>query len=86
MVEIGGETIEVDRVIEGPLCNDIWSGVIYVACNIQVEDWSTKKNPTFLENCALTIGPDTVIYVAAHNDTPYYNGCSCHTGMLSDTP
>jgi hypothetical protein len=21
-----------------------------------------------------------VVYVAAHNDAPYYNGCSCHTG------
>jgi len=29
----------------------------------------------------LNIAPNTVVYVAAHNDAPYYKGCSCHTGQ-----
>jgi hypothetical protein len=77
-MDIGGRTIRVDRVVEGPLCNDAWSGTVYVTCNVQVFEW--KDQPTFLRGCNLAIAPGTVIYVAAHNDAPYYNGCSCHTG------
>jgi hypothetical protein len=77
-VEIGGKTIPVDKIVEGPLCNDTWSGTVYVTCNVQVYEWVDK--PTFLKNCALTIAPDTVVYVAYHNNTAYYKGCSCHTG------
>jgi len=69
----------VDRVVEGPLCNDAWSGTVYVTCNIQVFEW--KDQPTFLRGCNLAIAPGTVIYVAYHNDAPYYNGCACHTGQ-----
>lgn len=76
-VEIGRRVIQVDRVVEGPLCNDSWSGTVYVTCNVQVYEW--KEDPTFLKNCNLSIAPGTVVYVAAHNDTAYYNGCSCHT-------
>jgi hypothetical protein len=78
LMEINGRTIPIDRVIEGPLCNDTWSGTVYVTCNVQVYPW--VEQPTFLKNCQLTILPGTVVYVAYHNDTPYYNGCSCHTG------
>lgn len=74
--------IQVDKVVEGPLCNDTWSGNIYVACNVQVYPW--KENPTFLEDCELNIKPGTVVYVAYHNDTAYYNGCSCHTGEIGE--
>ncbi|MBN1657445.1 MAG: hypothetical protein JXA93_03540, partial [Anaerolineae bacterium] len=28
-VEIGGKRIVVDRVVEGPLCNDTWRGTVY---------------------------------------------------------
>lgn len=77
-MEIGGKTISVDKVVEGPLCNDTWSGTVYVTCNVQVYQW--EDQPTFLKNCNLTIEPGTVVYVAYHNDTAYYNGCSCHTG------
>jgi len=77
-IKIGGRNILVDRVIEGPLCNDTWSGTVYVTCNVQVYPW--VENPTFLKNCKLDIAPDTVVYVAYHNDTAYYKGCSCHTG------
>ncbi len=77
-VEIGGKSILVDKAVEGPLCNDTWSGTVYVTRNVQVYPWEGK--PTFLKDCNLTIEPGTVIYVAAHGDKPYYKGCSCHTG------
>ena len=75
-VEINGKTTTVDKVISGPLCNDHWSGTIYVACNVQVARWEEK--PLFLKSCKLSIEPGTVVYVAYHNDAAYYNGCSCH--------
>ena len=77
-INIGRKLITVDRVVDGPLCNDSWSGTVYVACELQISAW--EENPTFLEACDLKIEPGTVVYVAAHNDTPYYKGCSCHTG------
>jgi hypothetical protein len=80
-VEIGGKMMAVDKLVAGPLCNDTWSGSVYVSCNTQVADYQDKENPLFLKGCALTIEPDTVIYVAAHNDAAYYKGCSCHTGQ-----
>lgn len=80
-VEIGGRTITVDRVVRGPLCNDSWSGTVYVTCDVQVLPWD--EQPDFLEGCDLEIAPNTVVYVADHNDAPYYNGCSCHTGEIS---
>lgn len=81
-VEIRRGTILADRVIQGPLCNDTWSGIVYVTCDVQVYPWT--EHPTFLENCNLQIDPDTVVYVAAHNDTAYYKGCSCHTGEIAE--
>ncbi len=33
---IDGKTMQVDKVVEGPLCNDTWSGTVYVTCNVQV--------------------------------------------------
>jgi len=81
-MEIGGKTILVDKVVEGPLCNDTWSGIVYVSCNVQVYHW--EEQPTFLKDCNLSIAPETVVYVAYHHDTAYYNGCSCHTGEIAD--
>ena len=82
MMEIGGRTIPVDKVVEGPLCNDTWSGIVYVGCNVQVYRW--EEDPTFLKDCKLTIAPETVVYVAYHYDTAYYKGCSCHTGEIAE--
>lgn len=82
IMEIRGKPVTVDRVVEGPLCNDTWSGTVYVACNIQVYPWD--KSPDFLRNCKLDIEPGTVVYVAQHNDSAYYNGCSCHTGEIAE--
>lgn len=78
LVEIKGREVQVDRIINGTLCNGSWRGTVYVPCEIQILDWD--ENPTFLEKCELDIEPGTVVYVAAHNDDPYYQGCSCHTG------
>ena len=79
--KIGGKIILIDKVIEGPLCNDTWSGTVYVTCNVQVYPWIDQ--PTFLKDCSLSIAPGTVVYVAYHNDAAYYNGCSCHTGEVA---
>jgi hypothetical protein len=81
-MEIGGKTILVDKIVEGPLCNDTWSGTVYVTCNVQVYEWVEK--PTFLKDCVLSIAPDTVVYVAYHNNTAYYKGCSCHTDEIAE--
>jgi len=80
MVEINGQEMRVDQVVQGTLCSGSWSGTVYVPCQIQIYAW--EENPDFLENCALSIEPGTVVYVAAHNDEPYYQGCSCHTGEV----
>jgi len=79
-VSIKGVTMLVDQVVTGPLCNDQWKGTIYVGCDVQVMGW--EETPLFLKDCDLSIEPGTVVYVAYHNDEPYYNGCSCHTGEL----
>ncbi|OGO25891.1 MAG: hypothetical protein A2136_09785 [Chloroflexi bacterium RBG_16_54_11] len=74
--------MQVDKVVEGPLCNDTWSGSVYVGCNVQVYPW--QETPIFLKDCQLKVEPDTVVYVAYHNNTAYYNGCSCHTGEITE--
>ena len=81
-VMIGGKEVLVDKIVSGPLCNDTWSGAVYVTCDVQVYAW--EETPTFLKECNLQIEPDTVVYVAYHNDTAYYNGCSCHTGEIGE--
>ena len=72
----------MDRVVEGPLCNDVWSGTVYVTCNIQVFEW--EEEPLFFKDCDLDIESGTIVYVASHNNTAYYNGCSCHTGEITE--
>jgi len=83
-IEIQGKKMDVDKLVDYPLCNDNWSGTVYVSCDAQVAEAEkdADSNPLFLKGCSLNIAPNTVVYVAAHNDTPYYNGCSCHTGEL----
>jgi len=81
-VEIQGRLVKVDKVVDYPLCNDNWSGVVYVSCDARVAEGELDENanPLFLKGCDLEIAPNTVVYVAAHNDAAYYKGCSCHTG------
>jgi hypothetical protein len=82
-VEIRGKLMPVDKVVDYPLCNDAWSGTVYVSCDVQVAqaELDADANPLFLKGCNLNIAPNTVVYVADHNDAPYYKGCSCHTGQ-----
>ena len=76
-IQIGSKTIRFDRVIHGAVCNDTWTGKVYVACDITIQGW--EESPKFLEGCNLVVDPDAVIYVAAHNNAPYYKGCGeCH--------
>jgi hypothetical protein len=77
-IQVGKNEMQVDKVVEGPLCNDTWYGTVYVACDVQVYPWI--EEPTFLKDCQLKIDPQAVVYVAYHNNTAYYKGCSCHTG------
>jgi hypothetical protein len=81
-VEIGRREMLVDKVVKGPLCNDTWSGTVYVTCDVQVYPWT--EDPLFLKTCQLDIEPQAVVYVAYHNNTAYYNGCSCHTGITPE--
>lgn len=78
VVRIGNQQVQVDKVVDGALCNDTWSGTVYVACDVRVFPWT--EEPLFLKDCQLNIDPQAVVYVAYHNNTAYYNGCSCHTG------
>lgn len=80
--QIGGKKIPVDKLVDYPICNDKWSGTVYVSCSAQVAEAESdaEDNPQFFKDCNLEIDPGTVVYVAAHNDTAYYKGCSCHTG------
>lgn len=82
MVEIKNKMIEVDKLVDYPLCNDDWSGTVYVSCDSQVAiaEFDEEENPLFFAGCSLNIEPNTIVYVEAHNDTAYYKGCSCHTG------
>ncbi|MFN2112938.1 MAG: hypothetical protein ACK2TT_07450 [Anaerolineales bacterium] len=76
IIEIGRQEITFDQVISGPLCNNSLSGVVYITCDIQIPAW--EEESTFLKDCDLEIAEGTVIYVDAHGDQPYYEGCSCH--------
>jgi hypothetical protein len=80
--EIGGHQLLVDKIVQGALCNDYWSGTVYVACDVKVYPWT--EEPLFLKNCQLNIDPNTVVYVAYHNNATYYKGCSCHTGITPE--
>ena len=81
LVEINGQYVWVNQLLEGILCDGSWSGTVYVPCQVQIYTW--EEEPLFFENCDLSITPGTVIDVATHNDKPYYQGCSCHTGDMT---
>ena len=82
LVEISGGIIEVDKLVDYPICNDDWYGTVYVNCDAQVAMWDPEEGSRFFEGCNLNIDPNAVVYVAAHNDSPHYKGCSCHTGEV----
>lgn len=76
MVEIGGRTISVDKVVHGLLCDDVWNGTIYVAEDVRVNPWVDE--PVFLRECILEVRAGTIVYVAAHPGETFYRGCTCH--------
>lgn len=75
-VEIEGDTVYVDRIVSGWMCDDTWSGTVYVDETVQVQNW--KDKPDFFRNCSLIIEPGTVVFVAAHPGIRFSKGCSCH--------
>ncbi len=87
---LGRQEISFDQVISGPLCNDTWSGTVYVSCDLQIPRWKGEGNgeeevePLFFEDCELVIAPDAVVYVEAHGNQPYMQGCSCHSDPGSE--
>ena len=80
-IEIGSKMQIVDKLVDYPICNDEWSGTVYVSCDATVAQVKSddEDNPLFFKGCNLKIEPGTIVYVAAHNDSAYYKGCSCHT-------
>lgn len=76
-VEINGKPKEFDQVIHGPLCNNQLSGKVYIACDIQINAW--ENSPNFLDGCQFKVSPGSEVYVAAHNNARYFQGCDyCH--------
>jgi hypothetical protein len=75
-MEIKGKQVQIDRVITGPVCNENWSGTVYVSCDIKIPAW--ERDPFFFQNCEFEVGEGTIVYVEAHNNKPYDKGCSCH--------
>ncbi len=76
---IAGKSTQVDQVIRGAFCDAVLKGKVYVACDLSIVKW--EENPLFLKDCEFEVEDGSVVYVAAHNDTAYYKGCSCHTGQ-----
>ena len=76
LIEIKGKEVLVDEIISGPVCNDTWSGVVYLTCDIQIPAW--EGDAFFFQECDLDIEEDAVVYVEAHRNKPYTEGCSCH--------
>lgn len=76
IIEIKRQEIHFDEIITGPVCNDTWSGQVYVTCDIQIPTW--EGDPFFFQDCDLEIEEDTLVYVEAHNNKLYDEGCSCH--------
>jgi hypothetical protein len=81
-VEVKGKKMKFDRLVEGPLCNINLSGKVYVACNVQLQEWDKEGNPTFFKNCDFSVEPGSVIYVGPHNNAVFKKGCACHTGEM----
>ena len=76
LVQIKNSEVMVDEVITGPVCNDTWTGTIYVTCDIKIPAWEDES--FFFQDCDLDIEEGTVVYVEAHGNSPYQKGCSCH--------
>ena len=80
-IEICNRMVSVDKIVHGFVCDDVWSGTVYVDCDIEVPEYEVlgDEEANFFEGCDLQIDEGTVVYVAFHNDEAYYKGCSCHS-------
>ena len=76
LVDINGQEILVNRIISGAVCNDTWNDTVYLTCDIQIPAWD--KDPFFFQDCDLEIAEDAVVYVEAHKNKAFTDGCSCH--------
>ncbi len=84
-LEINGRIVQFDQVIHGPLCNNHLAGTVYIACDIEIADW--KDKPNFLDGCDFEVSPGSVVYVAAHKNAAYYQGCDfCHVSHATAAP
>lgn len=84
-IDLEGKMVQFDQVIHGPVCNNHLNGKVYIACDIQIPQWQDK--PNFLDGCDFDVSPDAVVYVAAHNNAIYYQGCDfCHKSHSEATP
>jgi hypothetical protein len=80
-IQIRNRSVMVDKIVHGFVCDDIWSGTVYVDCDVEVPEYEvvSDEEANFFLGCDLQIEEGTVVYVAFHNDEAYYKGCSCHT-------
>ena len=75
--EINGRVIQFDQIIHGPLCNNHLSGKVYIDCDIEIAAW--EGAPNFLDGCDFEVEKGSQVYVAAHKNAVYYQGCDfCH--------
>ncbi|OJX40372.1 MAG: hypothetical protein BGO78_10930 [Chloroflexi bacterium 44-23] len=79
-LEINGRLMQFDQVIHGPLCNNHLDGKVYIACDIEIVAW--EGSPNFFDDCDFKVSPGSVVYVAAHKNAAYYQGCDfCHVSQ-----
>ncbi len=84
-LEINGRMVQFDQVIHGPLCNNHLAGTVYIACDIEIAAWQDK--PNFLDGCDFEVSPGSVVYVAAHKNAAYFQGCDfCHVSHSTPAP
>jgi hypothetical protein len=77
LITVDGAEICVDEVVSGKLCNAYLRGIVYIEPEIKIAAWD--ELPNFLKECDFQVAEGSIILVGDHNNTPYYNGCSCHT-------
>jgi hypothetical protein len=83
-IKLRNRMVYVDKIVHGFVCDDQWSGTVYVDCDVEVREYEVvdEEEANFFVGCDLQIEEGTVVYVAFHNDEVYYKGCSCHTNEL----
>lgn len=80
-VKIRNQIVSVDKIVHGFVCDDQWTGTVYVDCDVEVPEYEVvnDEEANFFAGCDLQIEEGALVYVAFHNDEVFYKGCSCHT-------